>query len=231
MAEEEILTDHVVAPKKAKEGGGGGSPFLIIGVVVLALVVVAFLLISKISGIGGIVQEGVNKVTADNARTRNKMAGKLEVEECTAEKELQVFPLTTSADGKTDEPIILNLKDGHYIRTKITLCVSSKVSKDVLKEQKDPLIYAITEVFNRKSSNDIVDVPGAAKMEKAPAAAGDDESILKEDEGIGEGGMTQQAGKSKLAQLTADIEQSLESFESLKIEHVYLPGLVVDIGQ
>lgn len=234
MAEEEILTEQVVAPKKVKESGGGGSPIMIIVAVVVALVVVAFILINKMGGISKTVEEQVNDLKSKEAQTQSLLKGRLAPEECTIENKAAPFKLTASADGKTSEPITLNLKDGHYIRTKITICVEEGVTKEAIEEQKDALLFVVTEIFNRKTVNDILTIEGApAKAEKAAPAEGSDESassLSVEDEmGEPEGGMEIKSG-SKLNALREDILSGLRNFKSLKIKDVYLPELIVDVG-
>lgn len=226
MAEEEILTEHVVAPKKAKDGSGG-SPMIIIAVVLIGLAGVAFFLKGQLGGVSSKVEESVDKLSQEQRLTRNKMAGKLEINECDehSEPKGKIFALT-SPDGKVSEPIILNLADGHYIRTKISICADPAVTEDAITEKKDALIWAVTEVFNRKTVDDIITLKGANKPE--PKTAGEGEMVGDDDFSMDETSAPVTKG-SKLNVLKSDIMDSLKSFHSLKISDVYLPELVVDV--
>lgn len=228
MAEEEILTEHVVAPKKAKDGSGG-SPMIIIAVVLVGLAGVAFFLKGQMGGVTKTVQEGVDKVTQEQQRTRNKLAGKLEIKECSEKSEPKgKVHLLTSPDGKESEAIILNLADGHYIRTKITICADPEVTDEDILAQKDALVWAVTEVFNRKTVDDIITIKGAKADAAEPKTAGEGELASDEDFNMDESAMPVAKG-SKLNALRSDIMSSFSSFGSLKISDVYLPELVVDV--
>lgn len=228
MAEEEILTEQVVS---SKQGGGGMNPVVMLVIIVVAIAAVAVVITMGIKKLGSNINEGMGaiKTTVDKGNAIKE--GVLRFDACKGDHNVADI-------ADTKNPITVNLADGHYMKTGISLCVKTAAKAEV-QANMSAIEFAVQTTLNRKKASDIIDMPASAKSTgainpnlKGGEAAADTGQPVEEGVAAPEG--TTQASSKKMGALVAEISRDLtlqEQFKDLGITAVYLPGLIVDVSE
>jgi len=179
MAEEEVLNEQIVSSKGDKSGVSPLIPVIVSVVASVIIIVLLFSMMGKTNQINGLnTQMEDIKKSIEIGRAQDEQL-------TTIDKCEKVFDLTPS------KPLVVNLADGHYISTKVSVCIDEKkVTEEQLKGQVAPLVYIVQSSLMRLKKCEIF-------PESKDCAGSTPEPAAKSEGGLGELGGQSEADSTK----------------------------------